>query len=333
MLRFWYRKFMISQRMKNMKYYMAPLEGITGYIYRNAYSTYFQKYDKYFTPFLSPHGEKEKLTHKERNDIAPENNEGLYVVPQILTNKSGDFIRTAKMLQNLGYEEVNLNLGCPSGTVVSKYKGAGFLDKPFELQIFLTEVFEALDMKISIKTRIGMYDTEEFEDLLAIYEKFPLEELIIHPRLGQEFYQGTPHREVFHEAVKKSRHKLCYNGDLFLKAQIEQFAKEEPQVEQVMLGRGVLRNPGILQLTKEGTMPDKAVIKEFHDRLYGDYRDIMPGERPTLFKMKELWTYMGPLFTGWEETHAKQIRKCSRLVDYEQIIKQIFGNELYVDDL
>ena len=316
-----------------MKYYMAPLEGITSYVYRNAYSTYFRKFDKYFTPFLSPHGEKEKLTQKERKDIAPENNEGLYVVPQILTNKSGDFIRVAKMLKELGYKEVNLNLGCPSGTVVSKYKGAGFLDKPFELQIFLTEIFEAVDMRISVKTRIGMSDTGEFEDLLGIFNKFPLEELIIHPRLRQEFYQGTPHREVFLEAVENSGHKLCYNGDLFLKEQIENFAKEEPQVEQVMLGRGVLRNPGILQLAQEGTMPDKAVIREFHDRLYGDYRDIMPGERPTLFKMKELWTYMGPLFTGWDCTYAKQIRKVSRLDEYEQIVKQIFRSEEYVEKL
>ena len=316
-----------------MKYYMAPLEGITSYVYRNAYSTYFRKFDKYFTPFLSPHGEKEKLTQKERKDIAPENNEGLYVVPQILTNKSGDFIRVAKMLKELGYKEVNLNLGCPSGTVVSKYKGAGFLDKPFELQIFLTEIFEAVDMRISVKTRIGMSDTGEFEDLLRIFNKFPLEELIIHPRLRQEFYQGTPHREVFHEAVENSGHKLCYNGDLFLKEQIENFAKEEPQVEQVMLGRGVLRNPGILQLAQEGTMPDKAVIREFHDRLYGDYRDITPGERPTLFKMKELWTYMGPLFTGWDCTYAKQIRKVSRLDEYEQIVKQIFRSEEYVEKL
>ncbi len=316
-----------------MNYYMAPLEGITGYVYRNAYSTYFRKFDKYFTPFLAPHGEKEKLTHRERNDVAPEHNEGLYVVPQILTNKSSEFIRVARYLQDLGYEEVNLNLGCPSGTVVTKYKGAGFLAKPEELCAFLEEIFEALDMRISVKTRIGMYDTAEFSELLEIFEQFPLEELIIHPRLRQEFYVGSPHREVFHEAVERSTNKICYNGDLFLKEQFDAFIKEEPGVEQVMLGRGVLRNPGILQLVEEGSMPEKGVIKEFHDRLYGDYRDIMPGERPTLFKMKELWTYMGSLFTGWDSIYAKQIRKCNRLSDYEQIVKQIFRNESYSEAL
>ncbi len=312
-----------------MKYYMAPLEGITGYVYRNAYSTFFQKFDKYFTPFLAPHGEKERLTHRERNDIAPEHNAGLYVVPQILTNKSSEFIRVARQLQELGYEEVNLNLGCPSGTVVTKYKGAGFLAKPEELNIFLTEIFEALDMHISVKTRIGMNDVEEFSELLQIFEQFPLEELIIHPRLRREFYNGTPHREIFHEAAENSRLKLCYNGDLFFREQFEVFAIQESQTEQVMLGRGVLRNPGILQWIKEGTMPEISVMREFHDRLYNDYRELMPGDRPTLFKMKELWSYMGTLFTGWEEYHAKEIRKVNRLSDYEQIVNSIFREESY----
>lgn len=315
-----------------MKYYMAPLEGITGYVYRNAHSTYFPKFDKYFTPFLAPHGEKEKLTHRERNDVAPEHNEGLNVVPQILTNKSSEFIRVAGYLKELGYEEVNLNLGCPSGTVVTKFKGAGFLAKPEQLHIFLTEIFEGLDMRISVKTRVGMYDTTEFPTLLGIFNQFPLEELIIHPRLRQEFYSGTPHKEIFHEAVLESTNKLCYNGDLFYKEQLDSFSRVEPKVERLMLGRGILRNPGLLQLAT-GTMPEKAVVKEFHDRLYHDYRSVMPGDRPTLFKMKELWSYMGPLFTGWEEHYAKQIRKCTQLNDYEQIVKYIFSMENYVEAL
>lgn len=316
-----------------MKYYMAPLEGITGYVYRNAHSTYFPKFDKYFTPFLAPHGEKENLTHRERNDVAPEHNEGLYVVPQILTNKSSEFLRVARWLKELGYEEVNLNLGCPSGTVVTKFKGAGFLGKPEELRIFLTEIFEALDMKISVKTRLGMHDIEEFTALMEIFEQFPMEELIIHPRLRDEFYAGKPHREVFHRVAETCALKLCYNGDLFTGAQIEAFAEEEPDIRQVMLGRGILRNPGLLHLALTGNMPDKMVLKAFHDRLYEDYRSIMPGERPTLFKMKELWSYMGPLFTGWEEEHAKQIRKCNRLNDYEQIVREIFRLEAYVEEM
>lgn len=310
-----------------MKYYMAPLEGITGYVFRNAYSSYFRKFDKYFTPFLAPHGEKEKLTHKERNDIAPEHNEGLFVVPQILTNRAEYFIRLARELKALGYEEVNLNLGCPSGTVVSKGKGAGFLAKPEELQIFLSRIFDELDMRISIKTRIGMYDTEEFDELLELYNQFPMEELIIHPRLQRELYKGTPHRDVFHKAVEQTGHRLCYNGDLFYKNDVTSILQEEPALDSLMFGRGMLRNPGLLQLLEEGTMPSKDVLCAFHDRLYRDYRSIMPGERPTLFKMKELWFYLGPLFTGWEEVYAKQIRKVMHLDVYEQIVKGIFREE------
>lgn len=316
-----------------MKYYMAPLEGITGYVYRNAYHTYFRAFDKYFTPFLAPHGEKEKLTHRERNDVTPEHNKGMYVVPQILTNQASQFIRVAKDLKALGYEEVNLNLGCPSGTVVSKKKGAGFLSEPEALEQFLTEIFAALDMKISVKTRLGMCQVEEFAHLLHIFEQFPLEELIIHPRLREEYYKGTPHREVFHEVSQSAQIKLCYNGDLFLNEQIKAFEKEEPTVGQIMLGRGVLRNPALVQFTEEGKMPDKALIKEFHDRMYGDYKDIMSGERPTLFKMKELWFYMGSLFAEWDEVYAKQIRKCSRLKDYEQIVKQIFNCAEFSDKI
>lgn len=316
-----------------MNFYMAPLEGITGYIYRNAYHTYFPDFDKYFTPFLAPHSEKEKLTHRERMDIAPEHNEGLYVVPQILTNQSSQFIRVAKQLQALGYEEVNLNLGCPSKTVVTKYKGAGFLAKPEELERFLTEIFEGLSMRISIKTRLGMDDTGEFGELLTIFEQFPLEELIIHPRLCRELYRGAPHREVFHQAVTQSKQRLCYNGDLFLKDHITTFREEEPSVARIMLGRGLLRNPGILECIGTGSMPEIKKIKEFHDRLYKDYKQVMPGDRPTLFKMKELWFYMGTLFTGWEENYAKQMRKASRLSDYEQIVNMVFSSERYSDKI
>ena len=312
-----------------MNYYMAPLEGITGYIYRNAYSTYFPKFDKYFTPFLSPHGAKEQLTHREKQDIDPAHNAGLFVVPQILANKSAEFIRVAKELQGLGYEEINLNLGCPSGTVVSKYKGAGFLAKPEELRIFLEEIFEALDMKISVKTRIGVEKTEEFEVLLEIFNQFPLEELIIHPRLRTEYYKGIPHREVYHEAADKTQLPLCYNGDLWSRQDVLKLQEQEPATNCVMMGRGVLANPGLLQQIKTGEMPSKETIRAFHDKLYAGYCEVMPGKMPVLCKMKEVWSYMGPLFTGWDEKNAKKIRKCNQLSEYELVTRQIFLNEEY----
>ena len=206
-----------------MKYYLAPMEGITGHIYRNAYEKYFHNIDKYFTPFIVPN-QSLSLKTKELRDLQPENNEGLNIVPQILTNDSEGFIITAKKLKELGYDEINLNLG--------------FLAKREELDIFLDEIFKIKDMKISIKTRIGKDSPEEFYKLIDIYNKYPLEELIIHPRTRQDFYGNTPNLEVFKDALSLSKHSICYNGDIFTKEDYNRFTKIFPQEDKIMLGRG-----------------------------------------------------------------------------------------------
>ena len=196
-----------------MKYYLAPLEGITDHIYRRTYHKLFEPMDKYFIPFLTPN-ENGKLSKRQRQDVLPENNEGMYAVPQILTNKTEEFLSAEAYLGSLGYEEINLNLGCPSRCVVSKGRGAGFLADPDGLRRFLDEIFEKSNIRISIKSRIGVRDVEEFGALLDLYNQYPLEELILHPRTGKEFYKGSPHREVYRYAMKGSRHPLCYNPTL-----------------------------------------------------------------------------------------------------------------------
>ena len=193
-----------------MKFYLAPMEGLTGFVFRNAYQKHFGNIDTYFTPFIN----NKKMNYKEIKDILPEHNEGMHVVPQILTNRAEDFLAIAKELGNYGYESVNLNLGCPSGTVVAKHRGAGFLAVPEELDHFLEEIFAECPLRISVKTRVGVNDAGEWEHLLSIYEKYPMEELIIHPRVQKDFYNNTPDMEAFLYAVENSRHTLCYNGDI-----------------------------------------------------------------------------------------------------------------------
>ena len=178
-----------------MRYYFAPMEGITGYIYRNAHHTLFPGIDKYFSPFLVPN-QNHRFSYREMQDIMPEHNNQIQLVPQILTNQADAFIWTALELKQLGYEEVNLNLGCPSGTVVSKNKGSGFLALRDELDLFLDQVCSELQMKISIKTRIGKDSPDEFDELLRIFNKYPLEELIIHPRIQKDYYKNTPNTDV-----------------------------------------------------------------------------------------------------------------------------------------
>ena len=307
-----------------MKYYFAPLEGIGGYIYRNAYEKFFSNnIDKYFTPFIVPN-QSRSLKTKELRDILPENNNGLNIIPQILTNDSEGFITTSKKLKQLGYNEVNLNLGCPSGTVVSKFRGSGFLAKTEELDRFLEEIFKIQDMKISIKTRLGMDSADEFYELMKIYNKYPMEELIIHPRTRQDFYGNTPNMEIFKEALNNSKNTICYNGDIFGVRDYEKFIKECPSIDRIMIGRGILANPGLMGEIKEGRIVDKNTLKAFHDEVCTGYREVLSGDINVLFRMKELWSYMIGMFENSEKV-AKKIKKEKTLNEYNVIVSRLFA--------
>ena len=310
-----------------MKYYFAPLEGVTGYIYRNAYQTFFGQIDKYFTPFISPTSNK-GFTSRELNDILPEHNEGLPVVPQILANNAEYFIRTVNELAKFGYDEINLNLGCPSGTVVAKHKGSGFLAQRVQLDEFLEDIFSKASTKISIKTRIGKDSPEEFYELIGIFNKYPLEEIIIHPRIQTDFYKNKPNRSVFKDALALSKNPVCYNGDIFNGPSYRELTEMYPGLDAVMLGRGLIANPGLIGEIKNNHVIDKQVMKAFHDSVYAGYQEILSGDRNVLFKMKEFWFYMIHLFAE-NDKYAKKIRKTDRLQDYETVIWRMF-EELHI---
>ena len=308
---------------KTVKYYMAPLESVTTWIYRQAHAKIYGRLDKYFIPFLEPH-EKRDFKTRELQEILPEHNENIYAVPQILTNRSEGFIKLAKALKDWGYEEVNLNLGCPSKTVVTKGKGSGFLAKPEELERFLTEIFDALsgEVKISVKTRIGKEDPEEFPALLELFNKYPMEELIIHPRVQKDGYGNVPRLELYELAEKQSVNPLCYNGDLYTREKIRNFAERFPGTERLMFGRGFLRDPGLLY--NEGKDPKDIFEKfwAFHDLVYEGYQERNMGDRNVLFKMKELWSYQVYQFSEPERLFKtfKKVQDCN---EYEQMIRNL----------
>lgn len=307
-----------------MQLYLAPLEGITGWIYRNAQHACFGGFDKYFIPFISPnqHGH---FSAREKKDVMPEHNQDMYAVPQILTNQTDDFLYTARKLQEYyGYEEINLNLGCPSRTVVTKCRGAGFLGEPERLKRFLDEIFEKCTMKISIKTRLGMEEPGEFEKILEIYNDFPVEEVIIHPRVQKDFYKNTPDLQAFARAADISRIPVCYNGDIFSVEDYERFTERFPGTDRVMTGRGVLKDPSLARKLRGGRGADKEELRRFHDILYAGYCEEMSGDRTILYKMKELWTYLAPLFSD-SKKYAKKIKKAEKCIVYEQIIEDFFA--------
>ena len=319
-----------------MKLYLAPLEGITTYTYRKAYEQHFGGVDRYFTPFIV----NKKLGNREIQGLLPENNPNMNVIPQIMTNRPEDFLQVTKEIVTYGYDTVNLNLGCPSGTVVSKKRGAGFLAYPKELDAFLSEIYEKSEVKISIKTRIGLEDEEEWENLLSIYEKYPMEELIIHPRLRTDYYKAPIRIEAFAKAVEQINVPICYNGEINSVEDVQKITKQFPQIDRIMIGRGILRYPYLIEQIRNTLQPaagqkemqgdarlpeveEKQRIRAFHDQLLADYGKIMSGDRNTLFKMKEIWTYLGEAFEGAEK-YLKKIKKSNSLADYQIAVNQLF---------
>ena len=312
--------------MTRYQYYLAPMEGITNATFRRTYHTHFKSMDKYFTPFLCPHTKRD-LTTKEKKEILPENNEGMYVVPQILTNQAEGFLETAGKLEQYGYREINLNLGCPSKTVITKGRGSGFLAFPAELREFLDKIFSKTNLKVSIKTRIGRDDTLLWEELLSIYSEFPLEELIIHPSIQKEFYKGTPHIEAYEAAYRIKNCPICYNGDMFCKEEIENFWKRFPNTDAMMLGRGILRDPCLYEKLFESEEMDASVwkqkVRSFHDALLDAYIEEMSGDRNVLFKMKELWFYLWESFDGSKQL-IKKLKKSGSVSEYLRVVEEIF---------
>ncbi len=315
-----------------MQYYMAPLEGITTHVFRTAYSRFYPACDKYFTPFLA----SKKLSSKEQKEILPENNVGMQVVPQILTNQTEVFLEIARQVGEYGYDTVNLNLGCPSGTVVAKKRGAGQLDDPYALDRFLDDIFEKCPLKISVKTRIGMEFESEWEDLLKVFQKYPLEELVIHPRLREDYYQGKPRLGAYMEAVKAELpFPICYNGDIVSAESLQKIREQIGTPERIMIGRGFLRNPGILEEIvvessgeSKGTRGvDSGKLRDFLLKLAAGYEELYgpKQDKNVLFKVKDIWNFLGAEYPN-REKELKAIRKVDTVAEYRILVKRFFND-------
>ena len=331
--------------MSEIKFYFAPMEGVTGYTLRNVHHSCYPGTDAYFTPFISPN-QHHAVNPKEHRDVVQSNNAGVPVIPQVLTNKAELFLWSARELkEKYGYHEVNLNLGCPSKTVVSKHKGSGFLEDTEKLDRFFDEVFTAVEAakevypQISAKTRLGLDSVDEFADILKVYNKYPLSELIIHARVQKEFYKGEPHLDAFADAVKESKHSLCYNGDIWTLEDYKRIRTLFPTVKKVMLGRPLMADPELvmecqayekcLEEGKEwsGYQNSMGNLKKFHDRLLQGYLLQMNGDgNNVLFKMKELWGFMGRQFPEKDRLIKKMV-KANKIEEYEKLAEQVFEPE------
>ena len=300
-----------------MQYYFAPMEGLTDSIYRRLHHKYFPGVDKYYMPFLSPTIHR-TLTRKEDRELPMADSVDFAAVPQVLTKVSEDFLWAAQVCQDRGYDEVNLNVGCPSGTVVSKGKGSGMLRDIQALDKFLEEVFSRSPLPISVKTRLGLESPDEFYPLLEVYNRYPIQELTIHPRVRKQFYDGPVNMELFDFGVEHSKNPLCYNGDILTRSQAEALQQKYPQVQSMMIGRGLVADPGMLS---GGT--DVQALEAFMNELMAVYEVEFGGSRNAIFRLKENWGFLHDRFEGSEKLW-KRLRKTTDAAEFKAITAEIF---------
>ena len=307
-----------------MIYSLAPMEGITGHTFRRVHAECFGVLDRYYTPFLPPPRVGSSFGGKHLKEIDPANNEGLNVIPQLLTKNANEFAWATKLLADMGYREVNLNLGCPSGAVVSKGKGSGFLRNLDELEVFLRDVCERSPLPVSVKTRLGLENDAEYERILDLYCSLPLAELIVHPRVQKDRYQGKPRWEPYGETLARAPFPVAYNGDIFAPEDASALCAAYPATRHVMLGRGLLANPALARMLAGGAPASAIELRQFHDRLFDAYQDEIGGN--AVFRMKEWWFYAKCAFADPMAVH-RAVRKARKVEEYEVAVEEIFRGE------
>lgn len=302
--------------------YAAPLEGLTVSVWRRAHRDIFGGADKYFAPFISPN-KNLMLTEREKRDLTQgEDN----LIPQVLTNNNEYFDWACRTLDELGYKEINLNLGCPSGTVAAKGRGAGALSDLNELDQFLGGAYSSVDklrMDLSIKTRIGFEDADSWDKIINLYEKYPVHELIVHPRIRTQYYKGEPDRALFKKTLGSTNLSIVYNGDVT--------AIDDEALDygcDVMIGRGLISRPALLREIKGGLPAKREELARFHELVLTGYSEYMPGATPLLHRMKEFWTYFKDCFV-LDAKDVKRIHKSKNLSEYNAAVEAVIkGREL-----
>lgn len=304
----------------------APLDGITKRVFRQVWHAHFGGADRYFVPFISP-TDQHVITPRDRREL--ENPEGLPQVPQVMAKQAADFVWAAEALADMGYAEVNLNLGCPSGTVTAKGKGSGLLMDPDRLDRFLDQVFSGTRVPVSVKTRLGYNTPEEFSRLLEIFNRYPIACLTVHPRVRPEKYRGAVHMDQFALALAESKNPVCYNGDLTSAAGVRALEARFPALDAAMIGRGAIADPALLRRLRGGPAASKEELQAFTQELYQAYQDFYAQAAPdgqaapASQRMKEVWFYLIHLFENGERLGGR-MRRSRGPRAYEELEAQIF---------
>ncbi len=307
--------------------WLAPLRGLTDAEYRSAFGRHFKGIDLAIAPFVTTHGgQRIKTTHVR--DLLPANNRDMTVIPQILSKNPDDFTRLANHFFEMGYACVNLNLGCPFPQVANKGRGSGMLPFPDRIEAFLDAVIPRLAGRMSIKTRLGRHKPDEIQQLIPVFNRYPLREIIIHPRTGVQMYTGRPDWEAFAVCLHALELPVIYNGDITGRASFNRLRARFPEVSGWMIGRGVLANPflpGVLKSGQEDREDNAARFYRFHNDLLERYRRRLHGPGHLLNRMKGFWNYFANGFQG-SVKGRKRIHKSRSLDQYQEAVKAFFDH-------
>lgn len=308
---------------------LSPLQGFTDYRFRNAFNTYFGGIDSYYAPYIRLNGKPEIKPSAER-DVLPKHNVGIPLVPQIMTNKADEFMYLASYLKQLGYTEVNWNLGCPYPMVAKRGLGSGLINDPNTIVEILSRAFGEVDMNISLKLRLGYENTDEIARLLPLLDRFPLTCIGIHPRLGKQLYKGSVDLDAFERCLEITKHTLCYNGDISSVESFNKLMHRFPNINHWMMGRGLIIDPFLPQMIKTNATaypPDRIErFSKFHDTLLSAYQEALSGDGHLLIKMQQFWDYFSIAFPNAKKG-CKKVKKAKHLTAYHTAVREILDSE------
>lgn len=309
----------------------SPLQGFTDFRFRNAQNKLFGGIDTFYSPYIRLNGKMVIKPSYER-DLLPENNLDLEVIPQVITNDADEFLFVAKYVRELGYKELNWNLGCPYPMVTKSGMGSGLISNPEKINNILHRAHNESDIIVSMKMRLGYENSEEILDVLPILDTYPIKNIAIHARIGKQLYKGGVNLDAFQLCIDNTKHKLYYNGDITSVAKFHEMQQRFPTIDHWMIGRGLISDPFLPSMIKNNTSEYPAnkieLFSAFHDTLYAIYSESLSGSTHILLKMYHLWEYFSATFSNPHKV-LKKIKKAQSIRNYEAAVAEIFKNEKF----
>lgn len=306
----------------------SPLQGFTDFRFRNAFHHFFGGIDTFYSPYIKLNG-KLVIKGSYERDILPENNTTLEVIPQIITNDAEEFLFVAKYVQQLGYKELNWNLGCPYPMVAKCGMGSGLISNTSQIEHILKRVHTETDIIVSMKMRMGYENPTEILDVFPILEQYPIKNIAIHARIGKQLYKGGVDLDSFQKCLDTSKQKIYYNGDITSVEKFRMMQERFPSIDHWMIGRGLIADPFLPSMIKNNTTEypknKLEIFEAFHDTIYQEYDAYLSGPTPIRMKMLGFWEYFSESFSNPQKTF-KKIKKAGNSKNYEAAVKEIFKN-------